>query len=405
MTTGLVYAGRVVDVEAGGPRVVVPQIGGSSQFGPLPSAVADLAIGEAVIVTNLGTSRDQLVVLGRMAGRVPEVGEIPGLAARLAAIETVNTGQDTRLGVVEGKNTEQDGRLTSVEGVNTTQAGAITSNATGITTLRADTAGRVTTKGDLLVADAAGSLVRRGVGANSQVMVADSTQPDGVAWRDMRGLPLGLAGVTAATRWVGATDGGAPTTGAFLVGDHVLDRVSGHAWVCTVAGSPGTWVSQTKSAADRLTVQEGYEKYGWQGSAVFAHDATLPINAWPTADPANTTRIASPNTTGQVVLGKAGRWALALTAYSNAVYSAYSVISLKWDGGAWQPIVDLADGRWRGAGFGGAGQLWQMITWTGWVNATQAALPIKFYVQHINLPNAETVTYSYWAQMNYLGGA
>lgn len=55
------------------------------------------------------------------------------------------------------------------------------------------------------------------------------------------GLPLGLTGATAATRYVGATASGAPASGTFAVGDFVIDR-TGSAWVCTVAGSPGTWV-------------------------------------------------------------------------------------------------------------------------------------------------------------------
>ncbi|HET8627454.1 MAG TPA: hypothetical protein VFL91_08540 [Thermomicrobiales bacterium] len=52
--------------------------------------------------------------------------------------------------------------------------------------------------------------------------------------------PTGLTGATAASRYVGATASGAPTTGTFNKGDFVLDQ-SGSAWVCTTAGSPGTW--------------------------------------------------------------------------------------------------------------------------------------------------------------------
>jgi len=55
------------------------------------------------------------------------------------------------------------------------------------------------------------------------------------------GLPLGLTGATAATRYVGATASGAPASGTFAVGDFIIDQ-SGKVWVCTVAGTPGTWV-------------------------------------------------------------------------------------------------------------------------------------------------------------------
>lgn len=40
----------------------------------------------------------------------------------------------------------------------------------------------VTTKGDLMVATGANTVVRRGVGANGQVLTADSAEADGVKW-------------------------------------------------------------------------------------------------------------------------------------------------------------------------------------------------------------------------------
>ena len=54
--------------------------------------------------------------------------------------------------------------------------------------------------------------------------------------------PTGLTGAVAASRYVGATTGGAPVTGTFEVGDWVIDQTGTH-WICTVAGSPGTWAS------------------------------------------------------------------------------------------------------------------------------------------------------------------
>lgn len=50
----------------------------------------------------------------------------------------------------------------------------------------------------------------------------------------------GLTGATAASRYVGATASGAPASGTFAVGDFVIDRTAA-IWVCTTAGSPGTW--------------------------------------------------------------------------------------------------------------------------------------------------------------------
>ncbi len=64
----------------------------------------------------------------------------------------------------------------------------------------------------------------------------------------------GLTGSTAASRYVGATATGSPASGAHLLGDFVIDQ-TGAVWVCTVAGTPGTWVTGTSgSAADKSSV-------------------------------------------------------------------------------------------------------------------------------------------------------
>lgn len=54
--------------------------------------------------------------------------------------------------------------------------------------------------------------------------------------------PTGLTGATAVSRYVGATASGAPASGTFAVGDYIVDQ-TGLIWVCTGAGTPGTWVS------------------------------------------------------------------------------------------------------------------------------------------------------------------
>lgn len=51
----------------------------------------------------------------------------------------------------------------------------------------------------------------------------------------------GLTGAVGATRFVGGTAAVAPTTGTFAAGDFVV-TLTGSVFVCTVAGSPGTWV-------------------------------------------------------------------------------------------------------------------------------------------------------------------
>ncbi|MDP9416044.1 MAG: hypothetical protein M3Q08_18540, partial [Pseudomonadota bacterium] len=53
-------------------------------------------------------------------------------------------------------------------------------------------------------------------------------------------IASGLTGATAASRYVGATTSGAPTTGTFAVGDYVIDQTA-KIWICTTDGTPGTW--------------------------------------------------------------------------------------------------------------------------------------------------------------------
>lgn len=56
------------------------------------------------------------------------------------------------------------------------------------------------------------------------------------------GLPLALTGAVAATRYVGSTTSGAPVSGTFAVGDFIVTQ-DGSVYICTVAGTPGTWVA------------------------------------------------------------------------------------------------------------------------------------------------------------------
>lgn len=54
------------------------------------------------------------------------------------------------------------------------------------------------------------------------------------------GNPKGLTGAVQATRYVGATLSGAPTTGTFAKGDVSISQ-GGNIYICTTAGTPGTW--------------------------------------------------------------------------------------------------------------------------------------------------------------------
>ena len=82
----------------------------------------------------------------------------------------------------------------------------------------------------------------------------------------------GLPGATAASRHAGATTSGAPTSGTFAVGDFIVDQ-SGAMYVCTVAGTPGTWqlsgVSVNENIAGKNFVINGGMDI-WQRGTSFA---------------------------------------------------------------------------------------------------------------------------------------
>ena len=82
----------------------------------------------------------------------------------------------------------------------------------------------------------------------------------------------GMAGATAASRYAGATASGAPTTGTFAVGDYVVDQ-TGAMYVCTVAGTPGTWqlsgVSVNENIAGKNFIINGGMDI-WQRGTTFS---------------------------------------------------------------------------------------------------------------------------------------
>ncbi len=104
-----------------------------------------------------------------------------------------------------------------------------------------------------LATTSAAGAVELAVAPSAAPGAAVISNPSGATAQTVAG-PLGgqvlsasglAASVTHPTRWVGATTSGAPTdTGvSYAVGDWSIDQ-SGGIWICTGAGSPGTWMSQ-----------------------------------------------------------------------------------------------------------------------------------------------------------------
>ena len=92
----------------------------------------------------------------------------------------------------------------------------------------------------------------------------------------------GLPGATAASRHAGATASGAPTTGTFAVGDYVVDQ-TGAMYVCTVAGTPGTWtqpaVPLTENVAGKnFLINGGFDI--WQRGTSFTSLVGYAADRW-----------------------------------------------------------------------------------------------------------------------------
>ena len=110
-------------------------------------------------------------------------------------------------------------------------------------------------------------------------------------------IASGLTGAVAASRYVGAVASVAPTTGTFAVGDYAIGQ-TGNIFICTSAGTPGTWVTVGSGSAGYSTVKAN------NATAVTARSILNFINGTYTtataADNASQTDIKFDVTTGAV---------------------------------------------------------------------------------------------------------
>jgi hypothetical protein len=112
--------------------------------------------------------------------------------------------------------------------------------------------------------------------------------------------PTGLTGATTATRYVGGTTSGAPITGTFAVGDWIIDQTA-TIWVCTTAGSPGTW-SPTESVSVYTT---GGTYTATNGQMVIVNGSSTGVTITTPASPAEGTYFALVNNNNNNVTLKA----------------------------------------------------------------------------------------------------
>lgn len=123
-------------------------------------------------------------------------------------------------------------------------------------------------------------------GAAASAYTAATVDPRGGVQAAMF-APTGLTGATAAMALVGGTTSGAPTSGTFNKGDAVLAE-DGFWWICTVAGTPGTWklagaaletatpaaLAAAGAAGSSLNAAHGDHVHPWTGLGVLANAQT-----------------------------------------------------------------------------------------------------------------------------------
>ena len=175
----------------------------------------------------------------------------------------------------------------------------------------------------------------------------------------------GLPGATAASRYAGATASGAPTTGTFAVGDYVVDQ-TGKIYVCTVAGTPGTWV-QVGATTTSVTM----------GGDVTGNSATS------TVAKINGTALAtlSGATSGQVLAWNGSAWAPATSSGGAPGTTVESFITSNVSNIGTAPVnitsISLTAGTWLinyqavmlGSSSSNYGEVWLTTTSASTTNA------------------------------------
>jgi hypothetical protein len=310
----------------------------------------------------------------------------------------------------------------------TRMTGIADDSLTRTTSLEQRSIGQTAAKGDLLAATAGGTVTRRPAGADGQVLVADTSQPTGLAYRTPLALTAPVAGATSAGRYVGNTGSGAPTSGTFAVGDWVMAQ-NGFKWVCTVAGSPGTWRSTENEAlttANTATTNLGTTNTNLGTTNSNLTSVTNRVSALEADESANINHyfstsgpcasngqpfivgwnkiiggsICTVDSGGFFRLNRQGRWSLQLSIFGDLADNGIQQAQINWPSG---PFVNLTDTDHRQTGYPGCGYCHNLVSWSGWIYSSYTTAPFRCSVYQANLGGA-TFSLNYIFQANYMGG-
>lgn len=121
---GSLLRGRVLKAGsvAGTWMVSVPAAAPGSLWGPMLAVAPDITVGDLVLLAQIGTTRGDLVIVGKIPGAYPAYGNLPGLTAALA---TLTAGEASLTASVGSLNTSVASINTSVASLNTTIAATV----------------------------------------------------------------------------------------------------------------------------------------------------------------------------------------------------------------------------------------------------------------------------------------
>lgn len=196
--------------------------------------------------------------------------------------------------------------------------------------------------------------------------------------------PTGLTGATSATRYVGATTSGAPGSGTFAVGDFAVAQ-NGHIWVCTTAGSPGTWTDAgtagsvvIDSTTGDIAASPGTAAAGSIGKAADAgHVHPQPTNFAPTGVTGAT---AASKYVGATASGSPGSGTHALGDFTVDQTGSFWICTTAGSPGTWTQVIagGISGGGTVGVTNGGTGatSLTAYAVLCGGTSSTSAVQPV-----------------------------
>lgn len=183
---GVIHRATVLSVDTTGVTVEIPNLAPGGAWGPIATAVPDLAVDEQVLVAQISTSRDTLIVIGRVPGRAAGISEIPNLTATITALQAADSAAAGRLTSAEGRLTTDEANIATntssiashvhtstpgnyAVGGNETVTGTLAAGATTVGSLNAGS-GAITTTGQVNT----GTLVASGAASAASVTASGS---------------------------------------------------------------------------------------------------------------------------------------------------------------------------------------------------------------------------------------